>query len=141
MDNNVLITMQGNQLVDDEEGSYELITEGTYVKRGEKYYATYKGSEITGYDKTTTTMKMKEDHMTMIRFGESGISQMVFEPHKQFTGIYRTPLGSMSVDVYTNEMRVEVDDNGGEVELDYFISMNSCEPVRNKLFVAIRKVD
>lgn len=102
----------------------------------------YEGSEITGYDNTTTTLKIKDDYVSMIRFENGGgASQMVFEANKQYTGIYRTPYGSLSVDVYTNEMRVDVDDSGGEVELDYFVQLNDSDPVRNSLHVYIRKVE
>lgn len=142
METNAWITLSGRQTVDGEEDSYELSTEGRYVKRDGRYYVSYEGSEITGYDKTTTTLKIKDDHVSMIRFGsDSGTSQMVFEEKKQYTGIYRTPHGNLSVDVFTNAMRVDVDEEGGEVELDYFIQLNDSEPVRNNLHVYIRKVD
>lgn len=142
METNAWITLSGRQTVDGEEDNFELTTAGKYVKQGGKYYVSYEGSEITGYDKTTTTLKIKENNVSMIRFGESGgASQMIFEPNKQYTGIYRTPHGSLNVDIYTNQMRVEVDDNGGEVELDYFIQLNSTQPIRNNLHVYIRKVD
>lgn len=142
METNAWITLSGRQTVDGEEDNFELTTAGKYVKQGGKYYVSYEGSEITGYDKTTTTLKIKENNVSMIRFGEGGgASQMIFEPNKQYTGIYRTPHGSLNVDIYTNQMRVEVDDNGGEVELDYFIQLNSTQSVRNNLRVYIRKVD
>lgn len=143
METNAWITLSGRQMVDGEADNFELTTAGKYVKQGGKYYVSYEGSEITGYDKTTTTLKIKEDNVSMIRFGVDGgaASQMIFEPNKQYTGIYTTPHGSLNVDIYTNQMRVEVDDNGGEVELDYFIQLNSTQAIRNNLRVYIRKVD
>lgn len=142
METNAWITLKGKQTVDGEEDSFELETLGRYVMRDGKYYISYKGSEITGYDKTTTTLKVKDDYVSMIRLGDAGgASQMVFERNKQYTGIYRTPLGSLSIDVITNEMKIDMSDNGGEIELDYFIQLNSQEPVRNSLCVNIRKVE
>ena len=102
----------------------------------------YEGSEITGYDNTTTTLKIKDDYVSMIRFGKQmGSSQMIFEENKQYTGVYRTPHGTMTVDVFTNEMSVDMTDDGGEVNLDYYVQLNSCQPVRNNLTVKIRKVE
>ena len=142
METNAWITLSGRQMIDGECDNFELTTAGKYVSRGGKYYASYEGSEITGYDETTTTLKIKDNYVSMIRFGMGGgTSQMIFEPNKQYTGIYRTPHGNMSVDIYTNHMRVDVDENGGELELDYFIQLNDTEPVRNNLHVYIRKVD
>ena len=142
METNAWITLLGKQTVDGSDDSFELTTAGKYIKRDGKYYVSYEGSEITGYDNTTTTLKIKDDYVSMIRFGMGGgASQMVFETNKQYTGIYRTPHGSLSVDVFTNEMRVDVDEDGGELEIDYFVQLNNCEPVRNNLRVSIRKVD
>ncbi len=142
METNAWITLSGRQTVDGESDNFELTTAGKYVKQGGKFYVSYEGSEITGYDKTTTTLKIKENNVSMIRFGMGGgASQMVFEPNKQYTGIYRTPHGNLSIDVYTHHMKVDVDENGGEVELDYFVQLNNTEPVRNNLHVYIRKVD
>ena len=142
MENNALITLIGQNTVDGEVDSFELTTQGKYMKQNGKYLVSYEGSEITGYDNTTTTLKIQDNFVSMIRFGKSmGSSQMIFEENKQYTGVYRTPHGNMSVDVYTNEMEVNVDDDGGEVMLDYFVQLNSCQPVRNNLRVKIRKVE
>jgi len=142
METNAWITLSGRQMIDGESDNFELTTAGKYTMQGGKYYVSYEGSEITGYDKTTTTLKIKNDQISMIRFAKGNVaSQMVFAPSKQYTGIYRTPHGSLNIDIYTNHMRVEIDENGGEVELDYFIQLNGTDPVRNNLHVYIRKVD
>ena len=142
MENNALITLIGRIKVDGEVDTFELTTAGKYTKQNGKYLVSYEGSEITGYDNTTTTLKIQDNFVSMIRFGKgAGSSQMIFEENKQYTGVYRTPHGNMSVDVYTNEMEVNVDDEGGEVMLDYFVQLNSCQPVRNNLRVKIRKVE
>ncbi len=142
MENNALITLKGRNLVDGEEDCFELTTQGKYTKQNGKYFVSYEGSEITGYDNTTTTLKIQDDLVSMIRFGKNaGSSQMIFEENKQYTGIYRTPHGSLTVDVKTNEMSVSMNDDGGTVELDYFVQLNSCQAVRNNLKVEIRKVD
>ena len=142
MENNALITLTGKNVVDGEEDSFELTTQGKYTKQNGKYFVSYEGSEITGYDNTTTTLKIQDNYVSMIRFGKgAGSSQMIFEENKQYTGIYRTPHGNLTVDVKTNEMSVDMDDEGGVVELDYFVQLNSCQPVRNNLKVHIRKVE
>ncbi len=142
MENNALITLIGSHTVDNDIDSFELTTEGKYKKQNGKYFVSYEGSEITGYDNTTTTLKIQDDLVSMLRFGkEMGSSQMIFSENKQYTGVYRTPHGNMSVDVFTNEMSVQVDDDGGELELDYYVQLNSCQPVRNNLKIKIRKVE
>ncbi len=142
MENNALITLIGKNMVDGEEDSFELTTAGKYKEQNGKYFVSYEGSELTGHENTTTTLKIQDDYVSMIRFGkETGSSQMVFQENKQYTGVYHTPFGSLSVDVYTKEMTVDVDENGGEVSLDYLIQMNNSQAIRNNLRVKIRKVE
>lgn len=142
MENNALITLIGKQLIDGEEDSYELTTVGKYTKQNGKYLASYEGSELTGHENTTTTLKIKDDFVSMVRFGKnSPVSQMVFQERKQYTGIYNTPYGNMTVDVYTKAMSVDINDDGGEINLDYLVQLNDCAPVRNNLTVKIRKVE
>ena len=139
METNALITLSGNQTVDGENDVYELTTLGSYIKKGDKYYISYEGTELTGYEGTTTTLKIKDDCVSMIRFGSS-TSQMIFEKEKKYVGYYDTPFGGLSVGVTTNSMRVDIDENGGEIELDYMVELNNSMPVHNGLHLTIRKV-
>ena len=140
METNALITLSGSQQVDGETDTYELTTVGKYIKRDGKYYVTYEGTELTGYEGTTTTLKIKDDCVSMIRFGKSN-SQMVFEKEKKYIGHYDTPFGALNVGVTTNRMKVDIDDDGGEIDLDYMVELNNSMPVHNGLHLTIRKVE
>ncbi len=139
METNALITLTGRQSIEGEEDNYELTTLGKYVKKGDKYYVSYEGSEITGYEGTTTTLKIQDGYVSMIRFGNSS-TQMIFEKEKKYVGHYETPFGSLSVGVTTNSMTVDIDENGGEIDLDYMVELNNNLPVHNGLHLKIRKV-
>lgn len=142
MENNAWITLKGKNIIDNEEETFEVATEGRFTKRDGKYYVTYEGSEVIGYENSKTTLKIKPDFVSMIRFEKGGSSsQMVFEKQKNYVGVYNTPFGVINVGVYTNNMKVSVDDNGGEVTVDYFLTMNNLDAVRNILNVHIRKVE
>ncbi len=140
METNALITLSGNQELDGENDAYELTTLGRYTKKGGKYYISYEGSELTGYEGTTTTLKIKDGCVSMIRLGKSS-SQMVFEKEKKYVGYYETPFGSLSVGVTTNHLTVDIDDDGGEIDLDYMVELNNSMPVHNGLHLTIRKVE
>lgn len=139
METNAVITLTGKQTIDGESDQYELTTLGRYLKKGDKYYISYEGSELTGYENTTTTLKVKEGYISMIRFGATS-TQMVFEKEKKYIGYYETPFGNLSVGVTTNSMSVDIDDDGGEIKLDYMIELNDNMPVHNGLHLKIRKV-
>lgn len=72
METNAWITLSGRQTVDGEDDNFELTTAGRYLKRDGRFYVSYEGSEITGYDNTTTTLKIKDDYVSMIRFENGG---------------------------------------------------------------------
>ena len=139
MENNALIVLKGKQEIDGEENCYELTTMGNYIKKGDKYYISYEGSEITGYENTRTTLKVKEDYVSMIRFGKAS-AQMIFEKGSKYSGYYNTPYDGLTVDVTTKDIQVNIDDDGGEFKLDYYIQFNHDAPVRNGMHVKIRKV-
>ncbi len=139
METNALITMKGHQNIDGENDTYELTTLGSYIKKGDKYYVSYEGSEATGYENTKTTLKIGDGLVSMIRFGETA-SQMVFEKKKTYIGYYDTPFGNLSVGVTTRDMKIDIDEDGGEIHLDYFVEINHSASVHNGLHVKIRKV-
>lgn len=141
MENNALITLKGSQSHDGELNDYEMTTVGTFIKKDDKYYVTYKGSEITGYENSTTTLKIKPDFVSMMRFGNTH-TQMIFQKdNKKNLGYYETPVGQLSVGVTTREITVNLTEEGGEVKLDYWLDLNGGGEVRNGLHVLIRKVE
>lgn len=139
MESNVWIKLRGSQEIDGESDSYELITEGTYRKEDGKYIVSYEGSEITGYENTTTTLSVDRDNVSMLRTGQSAPTQMIFEKGNKYTGQYETPFGFLYVGVITNDMNVDVDDDGGSIELDYYVQFNDNDMVKNALSVEITK--
>lgn len=139
METNALITLVGRQNIDGDDDTFELTTMGRYIKKDDKYYISYEGSELTGYEDTTTTLKIKDGYVSMIRFGKTS-TQMVFEKEKKYVGYYETPFGSLSVGVTTNSMTVDINDEGGELELDYMVELNNSLPTHNGLHLKIRKV-
>jgi len=55
---NVIISVKGVQTSENNDKNVlELVTEGKYYKKGNAYYVTYKESEVTGMEGTTTTLK------------------------------------------------------------------------------------
>ena len=139
METNAVITLTGRQCIDGENDEYELTTLGKYTKKGDKYYISYEGSELTGYENTTTTLKIKDGCVSMIRFGNSS-TQMIFEKEKKYIGHYETPFGYLSVGVTTNSMTLDIDEDGGEIDLDYMVELNNNMPIHNGLHLKIRKV-
>ena len=140
MNNNALITMKSKQDIEGEEDLIEVTTVGNYSKKGNKFYVTYEGSEISGYDGSKTTIKINNtDNSLMLLRRGSTTTQMFFERGNKYTGLYNTPFGVLTVDVSTKDLKIDVGEDGGEVSLDYFVGINNEFPVRNSLYMQIKK--
>ena len=70
MSKDVIINVKGTQIdTSSDTNTLELITEGKYYQKGNNYYITYKESEVTGMLGTTTTLKVGDGVVTLMRFG------------------------------------------------------------------------
>jgi uncharacterized beta-barrel protein YwiB (DUF1934 family) len=141
MNKNVIISVKGNQSMDKEDSNImELVTEGKYYKKGNSYYVTYKESDLTGMDGTTTTLKICNDgKVTLIRFGTVN-SQFVFEQGQRHVSHYDTAFGNFTVSVFANNVDVNVNDHGGEVAVDYQLDVDDKNPGYNDFHLFIREV-
>ena len=141
MDKTVIISIRSVvQSVDNEPPeSTELITEGRLTDCGEAGYTlSYQESEITGLEGTLTTFQVEPDCITLMRMGEFN-SQMVFQPGRRHFSMYDTPYGALSIGVNTKKMRADLDENGGEIEIDYAIEIDHAVAGENTFRIDVRE--
>jgi uncharacterized beta-barrel protein YwiB (DUF1934 family) len=135
----VIISVKGSQISEDsDENVMELITEGKYYKKGDTYFITYKESEVTGMKGTTTTLKVGDNMVTLMRFGSVN-SQFVFQRGQKHVSYYDTEYGAFTIGVYTNQMEVKVDDNGGEIRVGYELEIDNNKTGENDFHMFIRE--
>ena len=131
MKRNVVITLRGKQYLEDgKPDAIELVTEGLMEWSGERCTLTYLETEMTGMGSTKTIIQAQGEEVTMMREGEV-YSQMVFRQGKRHLSIYRTPYGEMTIGVHARHVMVDLDVDGGDVELDYDIEMYHALTGRN----------
>lgn len=140
MNKNVIISVRGNQYHGDDSDSIELVTEGKYYKKGNNYFVTYKETEITGMEGTTTTLKISDGKVTLMRFGENN-SQLVFEQGQKHLCHYETPHGSFTVGVFSNQVNINIDDAGGELNVDYLLEIDHIKAGKNDFCMKIREAN
>jgi len=140
MNKNVIISLKGNQTIANQDSSkMELVTEGKYYKKGNTYYITYKESEVTGMSGTTTTLKISDGVVTLMRFGSVN-SQMVFQEGQKHISHYDTAYGAFTIGVLAHQVYVNVDENGGEIKIDYRLELDNNEFGENDFYMSIREV-
>lgn len=135
----VLLSIRGEQYFDDiDPDATELMTEGIMEVTGDGIVLSYEESELTGMEGTTTTFEIKGPRVTLIRSGAVN-SQMVFEEGRQHTSLYETPFGELSVDIQTSELKHNLSERGGLMEIKYSIAVEHTVTGRNCFKIRVRR--
>lgn len=137
MSKNVYVSVTGITTTDGERDETELVTEGEYIERNGKYMLKYKENLDSFGDDCSTVIKFDKQKVVMTRIGSAN-TQMIFEQGKRYLSHYETQIGSFTIGITTDRVDVQIDDNGGEVEIDYVLDINSSAKVENKLKLNIR---
>ena len=83
----------------------------------------YKESELTGMEGSTTTLKIENERVTMMRSG-SYPSHMIFEKGKKHIGVFNTETGAMTVGISARDIQSQICDDGGSLTIDYAIEVD-----------------
>lgn len=137
--NDIMLRIVGTQFTRGEEAEQiEFVTEGKYYKKNNAMYLVYKETEVLGIDGSVTTLKIKNDTIKMMRHGPVS-NEMCFEKGRRITGEYETPFGRMPMELLTNEIAYEINEDTikGYVDIDYDLSIRGLTDSRNKLNVQI----
>ena len=135
----VLLSIRGEQYFDDiDPDATELMTEGTMALTEDGIVLSYEESELTGMEGTTTTFEVTGPRVTLTRSGAVN-SQMVFEEGRQHTSLYETPFGELSVDIQTSELKHNLSERGGLMEIKYSIAVEHTVTGRNCFKIRVRR--
>ena len=135
----VLLSIRGEQYFDGiDPDETELMTEGTMALTEDGMVLSYEESELTGMEGTTTTFEVKGPRVTLTRSGAVN-SQMVFEEGRQHTSLYETPFGELSVDIQTSELKHNLSERGGLMEIKYSIAVEHTVTGRNCFKMRVRR--
>ena len=140
MENNVIISIQGKQSFEaQDDDTIELVTEGCLEPDGDDGYTlSYQESELTGLEGTLTTFQVEPDRITLMRMGMVN-SQMVFQLGKRHFSMYDTPYGALSIGINTRKMRSNLNEDGGEIEIDYAIEIDHAVAGENAFHIDVRE--
>ncbi|MBE6911813.1 MAG: DUF1934 domain-containing protein [Ruminococcaceae bacterium] len=139
MKKDVIITIRGLQNFEDADNdSIELVTSGRFYEKGGSYYVSYKESELTGLGDTTTTVKIEDDKVTVMRFGELQ-THMIFEEGQKHISYYDMGFGALTVGVSTKSINKQLSESGGSMKIDYAMEINNAVAGESALFMDIRE--
>ncbi len=125
-------SMQNN----DKDQAIEIVSRGTFDKEENEFVAKYEETELSGLGNTMTTFKIGEDYFSLIREGDTNTS-MYFKNGSSSSILYNTPHGGISMKVKTNKVDIALNDNGGNIKVDYDIIIAGEQAINTKLEAVI----
>lgn len=115
----------------------EVVTPGKFHLGESEFKAVYEESEISGMDGTTTTLVIKGEALILEREG-STTTRMEFKKGEEVVSLYNTPYGMMNINIYTKELDIDMDDDGGVVYTKYILGLEGQSGITIELKVKIR---
>lgn len=138
MKKKAIITVSSRQINEENnDENVEVVTPGNFFKKEEKYYAVYEETEISGMKGTTTTLKIEDNKLSLIRIGSTS-SKMEFDEKKENVSMYTTPYGTLQLKIKTSDLDVDVDDDGGDITVNYDLSIVGQGPIKTVLKINIK---
>ena len=142
MEENYILSVTGKQIVEDHADKIELETMASYVTKNGSRYITYKEYDTQNPEKKyRTTVKVGEDGTVTVMKGGFESNSLILEKGVRHKCEYVTSFGAISLGVYTESIRAELDDKGGELEVHYSIDVQSELASKNELFLKIEEAN
>ena len=142
MEENYILSVTGKQIVEDHADKIELKTMASYVTKNGSRYITYKEYDTQNPEKKyRTTVKVGEDGTVTVMKGGSESNSLILAKGVRHKCEYVTSFGAISLGVYTESIRAELDDKGGELEVHYSIDVQSELASKNELFLKIEEAN
>jgi len=139
METQVMVSIIGEQTdPNGEVNRLEMMSEGrVYVKDG-VHYIEYDEQEEMGPGQLHTQLAVTGDMISLVRKGDH-TTHMVFVPGKKSYNTYQTPVGPMEMSIFPTLVRAEMNDQEGEIELDYQVELGGHYVGANLLSLVYRR--
>jgi len=116
----------------------EFFVEAAYIEKANGRYLTYKETELSGMEGTTTTLKVTEDSLSIIRFGTYN-SKLEFRKGEQTLTNYQTPYGNIPIRIHTKRLDIEL--KSGEkssIRLEYTMESGGESALKNEIMISYK---
>lgn len=140
MEKKYIVSIKGMQSYDDDNSNADaqLTTEADFEKQDGVYFIDYEESEITGFGRTKTSIEIGDNYISLQRCGAVN-TQMLFMKDRKTSTLYNTPYGDMTIGILTDKMDVDISDNGGTINVDYYLDINNSTKSKNNFELEIRR--
>ncbi len=123
MTKDVLITISGIQMMDEDDMDIEMMVRGDYYQKNGKHYILYE-EMLEGFTGTVKNIiKISPDSMDIIKKGIAN-THMQFEKDKKNLSCYNTPMGDMVVGIQARDIRINEQPDRLTVDVEYSLDIN-----------------
>lgn len=136
MKKNAIISLKSyNDL--DADDVIEVVTPGEFIVTDNGFKAIYEETELSGMGGTTTTLTVIDDSLLLEREGNVS-AKMDFKKGETSISLYNTPYGALDLQIHTEDLNVDINENGGVVTAKYLMELAGQPPITTKLSVNVR---
>lgn len=141
MKQKVLLSIMGKQSYYDQEPEVmELVTEGTMEFTNGGWDISYQESDLTGLQGVTTTFRVEQEKVTLIRTGPLR-STMEFRLGQSHDSLYQLEFGTLMITVTTKHLFYDILPEGGCIDIVYDIEIEKTESGTVDYHLDIRAID
>lgn len=139
MEENYIITVIGKQTVEGESEKIEVFTAGDLQIEGEKITITYpEYAEDHPANKTDTTVTLDRGILSIDRKGQMS-SHLILEKGRRHECLYQTPMGQMFIGIFTDEIKTDLNEHGGEITAAYQLDFNRTVVSYNEFYISVKE--
>ncbi|WP_160678344.1 DUF1934 domain-containing protein [Clostridium sp. C8-1-8] len=137
MKKKAIISIASSQVPSDNDDLIEVVTPGEFFITEDGYEAIYDETEISGMEGTKTKISITTDMLTLEREGTTATT-MNFQKDNSSISLYNTPYGMLELRIDTRGLKIDMDERGGDVLIDYDLSISGQESHSTKLKINIK---
>ena len=123
MTKEILLSISGLHMLEEEDGNVEVVTAGDYYNRNGKHYILYDEvvEGLSGH--ISNRIKISGDSVEVTKKGLTN-TQLIFEKGKKHMTRYQTPYGILNLGVVTRDVQVREEDALIGVKVEYILEVN-----------------
>lgn len=138
VENNYNLKIKTTQVVESESFDMDFEMNASYVKINDIRYISYIQIDEESKNKLRTTIKVKPNGIVTIIKGKS--EGMILEIGKTHSCSYPTPFGTILLEVSAFKIVNSLNDDGGELELQYSLIVDGNELSKNTLSLTVKEI-
>lgn len=135
MNKNAIFTVISNANMSDGE-KIEVVSPGEFTKTDNGYKIVYEETELSGMEGTITKILIEDEKVVLERQGTTE-TKMVFISGEPYVCLYNTPYGMLEITISTKMLNVNINDKGGNLEINYDIVVAGQKPSNTSLLIKI----